>query len=374
MSVRKYEQIDVRQLALLLFISRSVLTIASLPHLTVGGAGRDGWISAVANTLLGIPLVWMFVSLASRHPDKSIFEYSIELFGPWVGRLLTLPLLWGFLHFAAFTLREYGEMLAGAVLPQTPLVFTMGSMIFVSAVAVRLGIEAIARTADILVPLFFATTIGIVLLLIPEADFSRLTPILADGYERPLKGFFAPFGFYFSITTLLVVYPSLKEKDRVMKAALKAIIWAGILITASTVLAVGVFGPVEVGRMQFPFLSLVRLIRFAEFFERIETLTVAGWGVGLFLELSFVYFAGARGIAQWCGLRDHRRLVFPMGAILLTLSLTLFANSFQITDFQMAEVMAPYGLLMIIPVPAILLIASVVKKSGATRHERRNRS
>ena len=362
MSGTQLEQISVRQLALLLLISRSVLTIASLPHLTVGGAGRDGWISSALNTVLGVPIVWMFVTLAARHPDHSVFEYSNRIFGPWIGRLVTLPLLWGFLHFAAFTLREYGEMLAGAVLPLTPIVFTMGSMIFVSAVAVRLGIEAIARTADVLVPLFIVTTVGVGLLLIPEADFHRLAPVLADGFARPLRGLFSPFGYYFFLTTLLVLYPSVKEKQRVLGSAVIAVLGAGILVTAITALAVAVFGPTEAGRAQFPFLSLARLIRFAEFFERIETLTVAGWGAGLFLELSLVYYAGARGIAQWFGLRDHRRLVFPMGAILLTLSLTLFANSFQIADFQKLEVIAPYGLLMLLPVPTA--ITSIFWKSA----------
>ena len=365
------EQISVRQMAHLIFISRTVLTVASLPHVTVGGAGRDGWVAAIFNTLLGIPLVWLFIKLASRHPDKSIFEYARDLLGPVAGRLITLPLLWGFLHFAAFTLREYGEMLAGAVLPQTPIVFTMGSMIFVSAVAVRLGIESISRSADILVPLFVATTLGVFVALLPDADFRRLLPVLADGFGPPLRAMFAPFGFYFFLTTLFVIYPSVREKERAMTSAINSEILAGTMITAATAIAIGVLGPGDLGRLQFPFLSLARLVEFAEFFERIETLTIAGWGAGLFLELSITYYAGARGIAQWFGLRDHRRLVFPMGAILLTLSLTLFVNSFQIADFQQMKVIAPYGLAMLFPVPLVLLIASYAKgtREGETSGE-----
>lgn len=355
----RLERITIWQFALIIFVSRSVLSLLGMPVVTAGQAGRDGWIASLVMVLWGIPVVFFYLKLAERHPDQTIFEYANHLLGPMWGRLATLPLLWGFLHYSAVILREYGEVIVSAVLPRTPLVFIMGAMIFVCAVGVRLGIEVLSRSAEILVPLFFVSTVGTIILSLPQTDFSRLAPVGTSGLDGILQASVVPSGFYFLFAALLVIYPSLNQKRRALKSAIAASTLAGLLVTAGVTVALAAYGPNEMSRLRFPLLTMARTIQFSEFIERIETLTVAAWGVGLFLELSIVFYAGARGIALWMNINDHRRLVFPMGSILLTLSLTLFPSSFSLQEFQRAEVIGPYGFLMIFGGPALVWLGSL---------------
>lgn len=368
----KLERISLWQFALLTFISRSVLTVAELP---IRSAGRDAWLATILFIVLGIPLIYFYNSLARRFPDRNVFEYAVDLLGPWLGRLVTLPLLWGFLHFSAFVLRVYGEMIVTAVLPQTPLVVIMGGMIFVCAVGVRSGLHALGRAAEILVPLFVVGIVGVLLFALPDAHLDRLQPVASDGAEPILAGTLHGGIFFFFYAVVLVIYPAVRDKERLNRAAISATLAAGALITAAAVVAVAVFGPHELKRLAFPFLHLSRNIRVAQFVERIETVAIAAWGVGLFLELTLVYHAAARGLGVWLGVKRDYRLVLPMGSVLLTLALILFPSSFEFREFFRIDVIVPYALFLILWVPIVLWTAILLGagRRGNRRGERRGK-
>lgn len=355
------ERISLWQLGLLVFVSRSVLAISGVPLPASSQAGRNAWIGVLVAVVIGTIWVYMLLVLAGRHPDETVFEYAARLLGPWIGRLVTLPLLWFFLHYGAFVLRQYGEMIVTAVLPQTPLVVIMGSMIFLSAVAVRLGIEAIGRSAEILVPFFIAAILAVQIAVLPGMRIERLAPVAAEGIRPILGGAAVSASFYSLLLTLLVIYPAVRKDGSATAVTLVASIAAGILVAINTVVTLSLFGHVEVTRLQFPFLSVARLVRLADFLERVEVFAVAAWGFGLFLELSVIFYAGAKGLAQWLGLPDHRHFVFPMGSILLTLSLVLFPHTLLVRDFVRAEVTGTYAFLVAVPIPLFLLIVSFLR-------------
>lgn len=368
----RLERISLWQFALLTFISRSVLTIAELPG---RAAGRDVWLATILFFALGIPLISFYNSLARRFPHQNVFEYAVELLGPWLGRIVTLPLLWGFLHFSAFVLRVYGEMIVTAVLPQTPLVVIMGGMIFVCAVGVRSGLHALGRAAEILVPLFVVGILGVILFSLPDAHFNRLQPVAGEGWSPIWEGMLHGGVFFFFYSVIFVIYPAVGDKARLNRAAILATLAAGALITAAAAVAVAVFGPHELKRLAVPFLHLARHIRVAQFVERIETVAIAAWGVGLFLELTLVYHAATRGLGVWLGIKRDYRLVLPMGSILLTLALILFPNSFEFREFFRIDVIVPYSLFLIFWVPMVLWTAMLLGagKGRRKRGERGNR-
>ncbi len=355
------ERISLWQFTLIIFIMRAVLSLATMPMILSEQKGGDSWVASILFILVGVPIALFYVKLAERHPDQTIFEYANTLLGPVWGRLVTAPLLWGFLHYSSVILREYGEATVTAVLPQTPLVFIMGCMILVCAVGVRLGIEVLGRSAELLVPLFAVSTVTVILLAVPLGELAHLTPVGVAGLGPIIRGGIAPSTYYFLFAVILVIYPSLNKKRFAGTSAVLASVSAATLVGLAAAVAVAIFGSEEAARLLFPFLSMARLVQVAEFVERIEAVTGIAWGAGLFLELSVVFYAGARGLGLWLGIVDHRRLVFPMGAILLTLSLVLFPNAFEISDFQTAEVLGPYGLLMIFGPPGVVWIASLLR-------------
>lgn len=355
-----YERISLWQLVLLLFVSRTVLEIANMPAISSGEAGRDAWLSSALAGLLGLFVVYYLAALARRHPDESVFEYAIGLLGPVFGRLVTLPFLWTFLHYSAFALREYGEVIVTAVLPRTPIVFVMGTMIFVCTLAVRTGLESIGRSAEILVPLFLAGIVTVVILSLSNARWDLLFPIISDGPIPLIRGSIVDSSPLVFFVVILVLYPNLSEKRHAVACAIGAALMSAVLISATTMTAMAVFGAAEAQRLRFPFISLARLVHLAEFVERTEVLPMAAWGFGLFLEVSTVYWAGAVGMAQWLGLKDYRRLTLPMGALVLTLSMVLFPHTFQVVDFFQAEVSGLLAASLTIVPPGIIWIASLL--------------
>lgn len=82
-------------------------------------------------------------------------------------------------------LRATGDFLLTYIIPQTPLVVVLIMFTFVSAWAVRAGLEVIARISIIFVALTNVILISTVLLLLKDMKFTNFLPI----FSIPLKDF-----------------------------------------------------------------------------------------------------------------------------------------------------------------------------------------
>lgn len=342
------EKIDNRQLLFIIFVLRSVIAIATLPVLTTGEALQDAWLAAVI-TFWGTSLLALIVvTLGIRFPKKTLVEYSQDLLGPFLGKLISLIPLWVFLHLAATDIRIYGELIKTAFLPATPLIVIIGIMVLLSATAIYLGIEVVGRMADFLLPWFIFFLLISIIIVLPEIHLNNFQPVLAFGMKRVLSSSMVPIGFGAQILIMGFLIPNLTVPEKAVKTTLLAILGASLIILLVTFIVIGKLGAFEGSFIIFPFLSTIRGLERSEFVERLEIFGILAWGFGLFLSVSTYLYCGSKGLSQIMKMKNHRPLIFPMAVIWSTLALHAYESIFQIRTFFSPEVFFPYSVLTIL--------------------------
>lgn len=348
------ETLSLRHLFIILFVMRSTVVISTLPVLTSADALQDAWLSVLLSYGATAVLVGALALLGRRFPRETFTRYSIRLLGPWLGRGAALAYLWLFLFFAALEARIYGEVIITGFLPETPLVFVVGSMVFAAAVAAYAGVEVIGRVADIIFPLFLIAVVLTLLLPLPAAEFANLAPALARGWGPALRGALTPTALAVQFTVIAFLAPALDRPDKAVSRVLAAVACSFLVLLAALVTVVSVLGAEDGARSVYPVLRMVRSVRISAFLERVESLTVFAWGLGVFAGLAVYLYAGAIGVAHFFGLKRYRPLVPPMTVIWVVLAVHILEDVFELRDLLEYRVMGPYGLALLAAPLALL--------------------
>ncbi|MBB5323422.1 spore germination protein (amino acid permease) [Anoxybacillus tepidamans] len=146
-------KISAVQMGIIMHPAITATAILLVPAITAHDAKQDMWISPFWASLVGFLTVYIAVQLHNRYPQKTVIEYSEQIVGKFLGKIVSFIFLFFYLHVTGIIVREYGEFIVGNFFVRTPLIFVMGSMIFVCAFAVRGGVEIIGRLSELIVPI-----------------------------------------------------------------------------------------------------------------------------------------------------------------------------------------------------------------------------
>ncbi|NLY50976.1 MAG: GerAB/ArcD/ProY family transporter [Firmicutes bacterium] len=102
-------------------------------------------------------------------------------------------------------------------------------------------------------------------------------------------------------------------------------IFVGLLLMLSATLDSAVLS-IDTVRSSFTTLSMLREVNVGDFLTRVEVVGIFTWTLGGFLKLSLCYWVLSLGLAEFLGLPDYRSLVFPLGIIMVSLSILLFES------------------------------------------------
>ncbi|KJS15620.1 MAG: hypothetical protein VR69_12555 [Peptococcaceae bacterium BRH_c4b] len=335
-----------------------------LPAIVTREAGRDAWLAPVLATIPGIYLALVIGALGKRFPGQTLIQYLQSALGTWPGRLAGVLYIFYFLHTNAIIIREFGELMVGLVLPGTPLPVMHGVMLLLCAWAIRGGLEVLARTLELTVPLIIFLYSTIIILTANQMNFYNLAPVLENGILPVIRGSLAPAGWWGEIILLAMFLPYLTKPGEGRRCAILAVVAIGLILTYGAVANILVFGSATVSRMTFPTFSLIREISLAGFLERIESLAVAIWVIGLFGKIALFYYAAVLGAAQLANLRTYRPLVLPVGVLLVALSILVVPSSVELVA-HIAKVWPPFAYVFEYLIPTVLLGLAAVKKTGS---------
>ncbi len=359
------EHISNRQFTIILFLMRTTVVIAFLPVLTAADAGRDAWISSII-TFFGTLLLGLFIILPGTiFPRQSIAGYSQFLLGPYLGKLLVLPVLWAFLHLSSLEIRIYADVIVAGFLSETPLLFVMGGMVLVASLAAIAGLEVIGRCAEIIFAFFLVMLLFSILAAVPQVEIENLQPVLARGWEPVLTGAITPVFLGAQLLVMTFLLPALQEPKKAIASMVWAVGGASIALLLVALVVIGALGAEQGARSIFPFIKLMRAAQVSEFLERVEPLIVFAWGFGLFIAVSTYLYCGARGIAQIFNLQDYRPLIPPMAVIWVTLGQEMSEDVLDFRSFIEPEIFAPYaGLFLLSPLVIIWIVWGIRKITG----------
>ncbi len=344
----RIEKLANRQLIFIVIIMRTTIDIATLPVLVSADALQDVWASVLLILAVTVILILPITELGARFPRETVVEISRKLLGKVAGGIVSLLILWSFLHLVSIETRVYVEMIIDGFLTETPIVFLTSVIVLAAVVSAYAGIEVIGRVADFIFPIFLLVLLGSFVPLALEADFTNLQPVLARGAGPILRGSITPVGIAAHLLTVGMLIPNLTRPRRGTATVMAGVSAAALILLLTAVLTVAVLGPETGARFVFPFFKAIRSVTLGEFLERIEILVIFAWGFGIFIALSVFIYCGAQGAAQLFRLDNYRHLLLPMGVFWVVITIQNFENAFQLRSFFAPEIFGPYLFFLIL--------------------------
>lgn len=360
-------KIGSRQLTILVILYTIGDSILVIPSIVASEAEQDGWISGIVSVAIApLLMVFLYDALRKCFPDLTLVEYSQKILGKWLGIALSLLLISYFFITAATYLREMGDFITIQMMPDTPIQVIIVLFLSIVLMATRLGLEPLARSAEILFPFVVILLLSLMIFLLPEIQFQNLQPVLEGGLKPIIKGSisFIVFPFIEPVAVLMIL-PFVSQKNRIRKSLLVGQFLAGGVLIIITMLAILVLGSDSTAREIYPTYTLAKKINIADFLTRLEAILAIIWFITIFIRFSLFFYATVLGLAQTLQLRDYRYLVFPIGMILVVFTIIMAPNTVHYNK-MISDIWPYYALTFGFLIPLLLLIIAKVQKIGGS--------
>lgn len=342
----------------LIFLIMGFVSSLSMLFLPTQPAKNLAWLAILVSIIEGLLFASIYTTLALRFPGKTLVEINEFILGPLVGKIVSLGFLWYFLHLASLHLRNYGDFFT-IVYPETPLIVFLIATIFVCALAVKNGIEVIARCSILLVSLIIFLYFFDLFILLKEMDLSKLLPLRNVSVQDFFKASNAVNSVSFGETIIfMMIFPFLNKYVESRKSLL-AIIIAGLLIAISAARNTAVMGDL-LSIFQYPTYETLKIVDVGDFLTRMEIVVSINFISMGFLKISILYYGLVLGTAQLLKLRTYHPLVFPFGVIITVLGVINYGAISELIPFAL-EIYPLYSFPFEIGIPLFLLVTAVVR-------------
>lgn len=322
------EKINAYQFLLLVILFSIGTSILIIPSILAGEVKQDAWIVAILGTLIGLLIIWLYCIIGQWFPQLTFVQINEKILGKWVGKLTSLVFVIMSFIYAATLLFYSGTFLNIHFMPDTPMAAMNILMTIIIVMGVYLGIETIARSAEVFILVFIVLFFILIVSIIPEIKLENIQPI----FESNPKKIFESSLSVIEVTSinaivLLMIFPAfINDIKKGKKFFFIGNLIGGIIIIILTFLCILVIGAYGTAEEIFPGYELAKRINVGDFIQRIESLMSILWIIALYFKTTTYFYASVLGITQIFNLKNYRSLTMPLGAVVVVLSLVLYPN------------------------------------------------
>ncbi|MCB2293557.1 endospore germination permease [Clostridium algoriphilum] len=358
----KNEAISERQATILiiLFLLGNSLLIGSGNQ-----AKQDAWIAIIIAILCSIILVLMLSRLLSLYPGKDFFDILQIVMGKFIGKTLSILMIYFFFHDAALIFKVIAEFTYTLVLDNTPIILPMFFFAVLVIWSLKAGIEVLGRWAELFSWIIIFIVITVPVLSIPQMDFSRLKPILSNGVTPLLKGAFSSFTYPFGqIIVFTTVFSNISKVKNYKKTFIVSLIIGGGLIVLTVLRNLLVLGSETVSVLYFQSTMAVSLISLGGL-QRLEMTVIIVFFVCGFIKVSITTFAVCNGITKVFGFDDYKFIATPV--VLLMLNFSFFiTQSTNESNFWISNIWQYFSFPFEVIIPLVIFIVAEIRSRKST--------
>lgn len=358
----KNEVISERQaiILIILFIIGSSFLLGS-----GGAAKQDAWIAVIIAVLWGIILLLMFSRILSLFPGKDLFDILEILMGKFLGKILSILMIWFAFHDGSLVLRNLSAFTNILVFDNTPVAVPMIFFSILLIWCLKSGFEVFGRWSEFFIWVIIITFLTISLLSIPQMDISRLKPILGNGIVPILKGAFGSFSFPFGETVVfMMVFSNIAKVKNYKKTFIIGLLIGGGLIILAVLRNILLLGSGTISRTYFPSTMAVSLIQLGELLERLEMLVAIIFLVCAFVKVCICVFAVCNGISKVFGLNDYKFIATPVILLMLNFSFIVYKSTMEMA-FWAFNIWPYYAFPFEVVIPLIVFIMAEIKSRSS---------
>lgn len=337
----------------------SILVISS----TIAAiAKQDAWISPLVTMAMGFVMMWIYCFLGSRYQGLTLIGIVQKIFGKVIGKIVAVAYI-VFFFDTAHRIPWYIGSFGAHVMHETPVPVIVIIYMVVLVIAIYYGIEIFARASELFY--LFVTTVFLIsiILVLPNVNIQFVMPVLENGITPILKGAVL-LSCYTSIQniTLLMIYPvNVDDQKNGMKAIFKGFLWANTVVFITILVSILVLGTAVVAKSSFPTILLAREINVGLLLTRFEYAISIMWSVSEFVIGILYFYACIKGLSELLGLKEHRKIVAPMGLIVLLYAFIINPSSIDQANY-IPTIFLPLFIQSGFVLPVIMLIVYMIKR------------
>lgn len=325
--------ISTNQYVWLLFSLITSFSTLQIVGMLIEHAGRDAWLSVVCAWFIDVMLAVVYAYLGVRFPGQDMVKYSITILGNFFGRIVGLFFILFFLISSSVNIRGLCSLLHNAFYPKTPINVLIVICFTLVAVGVKKGLEAFARTSEILGPIYLLSFIILIALALPLVNLDFLKPQLYKGLLPSLTG--TPFILsYISICIIMGMFiPYCNKPANGFKGKFIAVTMGTTIFSLLVVLGIGIFGSANAGNLVNVSLGIARIVTLGSAIQRLEAIwLMVSVAAGIMSAISLLW-AFCLGFSQIAGLNTYKPVVYPSALLALVLTITSFDNTNDLFNF-----------------------------------------
>ena len=349
-----------------LFSIMFIFEIGSTSLFSLGiDAKQDAWIVILVALVIGLGFIWVYTELQKSFPDKNYAEIIVTILGDKLGVPLALLYVIYWFWPAARNLREFGELIIITTLPGTPLIIILSILMLVSVYAISSGIEALARTSEIILPIFICcfTLLYLLIIMSGQVDFTRLTPILANGFKPVISAAY-PNVSVFPFGEMLIFFMFWKYSNDikyVRNTTMLAVLFSGILVMFTLVMDIAVLGVKFTSLATIPLVEVVKLVNVGSIVSNIDALGVMVILFGGFYKMTLYLYGSVLVIATLMKMKNYKLILVILNIILLYVSI-IFEPSYAYHKWMTPFDNNNFSFIFVHIIPVLLLIIYWIKK------------
>ena len=328
-------------------------------------AEQDTWISVLAALILTVPPALMYARMTKLMPEMNIYEMAEAAMGKRCAKITGIVFGAYCLHVASMVLGTYAEFIHLTSLFRTPVAVITFLPCAVCVYLAISGEKVLTKWCGIVFAVIIFEFIAMSAYSAYVFDAKNLMPVLnhsADDIGR--AGFKIAAMSLGEIVIVMSVIGGMKKGVKNYKIFLLPVISAGILLTALFVRNCGILGVPALKTMYFPGYKAASLIKIKDFLERIEILLSSVYILAGAAKMAIAVIGASRGAANAFSVKNHKKLVIPVGVLSAVLSLTMFGSIVERLVFM--ESRHYYSLFFQIALPAVIWMAAEIKAKRKT--------
>ena len=344
-------------IATLLLLTKVFYTNTST---VIKGAATAGWYVTLISVLTSLIFFQFVYMLLERFPGKSLSEIFDEVWGRFLGKLISIVFISYFIFYAGSNLREFIEMIKTYNLPYTPPSIIIIVFLIPVAVISYLGLESLARISYIGFYFVLGSMFIILLLDYPLYRLDSIFPLGGNGLKKNLFIGFTRNSAYNEMIILAFFINSLKELSYCKRASILGLIISGIAISAIILCSTMAFDYTMSTENFSNLFELSRAIYFGRFFQRLESIFLIVWVTASVILVSAFFYASLSIFCKSFNVNNHKPLIPSFLIILFVVTLlpeNLSSVLSKSTNFQRV-----YSSILLYGIPIVTLIVAIIFK------------
>lgn len=258
-SSKKQSYLTVSQFALIIFGSIVGVGILSLPNGVVEISHQDGWISTLIGGLYPMYIVIIASFIGKKFPNDSILTLSKKYFGRLLGGTFNLIFATYFIFIAAMIANYYSNLIR-SYLNGFLTTFKIIVILFICVIyAASKGLKVLGRISEIC---FYLTICAVLVPIVAlrEMNLTNIYPVFGSGFSSIVKGSMKSAFAYSGGEIILLIYPFLKEKNKMLTSSIISVALAIVISVWCVFITTYYLGPDIVNKSFWSFLSVMASI------------------------------------------------------------------------------------------------------------------